>query len=243
VNTENLAHSPRRSRRGRGFTLVELLIVVAIVAVLASLALPAFKRSLESAKTVKCLANLKQLGQATLAYNADNQQLLPPAAVQYSAGGMTLWYLEIRPYLGATNTSLPTSKQYPYGRNLDVFYCPSVSYDRAYPHTQYACNNNVFINTGSAPDEMRQTMFIRIETPAKIVMYSENFAGIDSPNWPEGGWQLPANVVKSNPDRWFPHRHGETVNMVFCDGHAQNLPRADVVTNFKKYFGDRELWK
>lgn len=242
MSTETLAQSPQRKQKGNAFTLIELLIVVAIIAILASVAFPALKRSTESAKTAKCLTNLKQLGQATLAYNADNQQSLPPAAVQYSVGGMTFWYLEIRPYLGTTNVKLPTSTRYPQGRNLDVFYCPSVKADRAYPHTHYACNNNVFENPSTRTNDIiPQTRFPKIERPAKIVMLSESLGG--GSTWPESTWQFPANVAKGNPDPWFPHRHGETVNMVFCDGHAQNLPRSEVVKNFTNYFGDTELWK
>ncbi len=242
MNANHPAPSPQQTQRRDAFTLIELLIVVAIIAILAALAVPALKRSIESAKTVKCLSNLKQLGQATLAYNADNQQLLPPAAVKYSVGGMTFWYLEIRPYLGASNTLMPRSPQYPQGRNLDVFYCPSVDYSRAYPHTHYACNNNVFENPGSRTnDVILQTRFTKIERPEKIVMLSETI----DPSNPllQSSWQLVSASAKKNPDPWFPHRHGETVNMVFCDGHAQGLPRNEVVTNFTNYFGNTELWE
>jgi|GEM_PF-2550034 len=240
MNAKNLA--PRTQRR-RGFTLVEVLIVVAIIAILSALAMPAFKTTIESGRKVKCLSNLKQLGQATLAYNADHEQFLPPFAVNFSAGGMTFWYLEIRPYLGASNThGFVMEPGFPKGKNLPVFYCPSVSAKSAHPHTHYGANANLFANPSSRlPDESPQTKTLRVPAPSKMVMYTET---IDPTNPSlESSWQLPANWAKNTPNQWFPHRHGETVNMVFCDAHAENVSRSEVVSHFTNYFGDRELWK
>ncbi len=233
MNTENRVTSSQRTQKKAAFTLVELLVVVAIVAILAALAFPMLKRSTESAKTVKCLSNLKQLGQATLAYNADNQQNIPPFTIKYPIGGRTFWYLQIRPYLGESKTELDPP---PKDSNLPVFYCPSVNRKSGYPHTDYAANTFVFDTT-----ESTQTKAVRIESPSKVVMYSESLS-FGSP-YPDSDWQFVSSFAKQDPNRFFPHRHRETVNMVFCDGHAQNLPRAEVVANFTNYFGDRELWK
>lgn len=61
----------------RGFTLVELLVVLAIVGVLAALLFPAIRGMTGRADAVRCLANLKALGTALQLYLGENQQTMP----------------------------------------------------------------------------------------------------------------------------------------------------------------------
>jgi prepilin-type N-terminal cleavage/methylation domain-containing protein len=61
----------------RAFTLVELLLVIAIIAILVSITLPALGSSRETARRIKCLANLKGIGGGIAAYMNDSKDLLP----------------------------------------------------------------------------------------------------------------------------------------------------------------------
>jgi len=60
------------ARRGRGFTIVELLVVITIIALLLGLLLPALGGVRETARLVECQSNLRQFGTATLARASDH---------------------------------------------------------------------------------------------------------------------------------------------------------------------------
>jgi prepilin-type N-terminal cleavage/methylation domain-containing protein/prepilin-type processing-associated H-X9-DG protein len=60
-----------------GFTLVELLVVMAIISVLAAMLLPALTRARESARSVACRSNLKQIGLAFGMYQEDYDEYFP----------------------------------------------------------------------------------------------------------------------------------------------------------------------
>lgn len=76
---------PAPRRASKGFTLVELLVVLGIIVLLAGVILAALSRVRSEGQSVRCLANLRGLSHAFLMYAADNGRMLPnPSAANQS---------------------------------------------------------------------------------------------------------------------------------------------------------------
>lgn len=73
----------RTSRRG--FTLVELLVVIGIIALLISILLPALGKARQQAQQVVDLSNIRQVAVAILTYSTDNMGRMLPAEVRADA--------------------------------------------------------------------------------------------------------------------------------------------------------------
>ena len=95
-------------KRRSAFSLVELLVVIGIIALLMAILLPAMNRARETARTVQCAAQFRQIGQAVYNYANSNRGMLPawsskhnwpddPYADDPDGPG---WLVLLAPYIG-----------------------------------------------------------------------------------------------------------------------------------------------
>src|SRR3989440_4484983 len=131
-----------RARRPHGFTLVELLIVIGIIAVLIGILLPALGRAREQSRTVACLSNLRQIGEAAQLYAAQNQGYTVPGYTDFSAKTSNGVYLDAENFatvlvntqcLVAPPVKILTDRP---SNQSSVFFCPSGMDDQVAVHLQ-----------------------------------------------------------------------------------------------------------
>jgi len=122
-------------RRKKGFTLIELMIVIAIIAILAAVLVPNFMRAREASRLTACKSNLKNISTAAETYSNDFDGLYPGNTtfndVSSNSGADSLKTLA-NTYIGKTLNCPAAAKPYRYrlatasGAGYWI-YCPATS--------------------------------------------------------------------------------------------------------------------
>jgi len=203
----------------RGFTLVELLVVIGIIAVLISMLMPALNKARQSAYAVQCASNMRQLGQGFLMYAGEYKGVLP------SPRDWT-WIPVNSDYAGADSVFF---NRFMSG-NKQVYHCPMGPTDRnttdvisAYDHILSYVENawmdyKGFVSFGTWTKAQmgvraRVSYWRRASSTALLAEgYRVNATWFDP--------------IGSGPDRWLPSRHSKGGNVLFLDGHVSQFTQA-----------------
>jgi prepilin-type N-terminal cleavage/methylation domain-containing protein len=172
----------------RGFTLIEILVVIAIISILIGLTVPAVQKVREAANRAVCQNNLRQIGLALHNFHDSNKRLppgyvdrapwpLPDQGPGWGWAAFILPYLEQDPLQKQINFSALVGCPDPgiaaaRAQYLPIFVCPSDNVTGAFtvsesagnswvlgPSNYVACNGNDGVDDLSTP--MHTGAFVR----------------------------------------------------------------------------------
>lgn len=219
----------------KGFSIVELLVVIGIIAVLLAFTLPALSEARARSRQVKCLAQVRQQSVAMFTYVADARDTAFPFTTRHSA----TWMIRLAPYLGwSGNAQINEST----GTNMDntlndrsdstvrvdvkvpVFICPEgrpKTDFRTYNGGYYGINLELTSSRNAASPSSwaaRRTLQQIKSNPSRIVLSGEmnKYAEIDLFS------TLTGSITSTNQNVG----HIDSIlNLMFVDGHAEPIRR------------------
>ncbi len=219
------------ANRVTGFSLTELLVVICIIIVIAVLGMGFAKRAMGSARSAKCVSNLRDIGAAALAYTSDNNGCLPPICQlsygkAWSAEATNRWWPSF--FIGSTSESsklVYTTWRCPEVRDSD-FQVESAGL----VYSSYTPLRPVisFIE----PNNPRGGMLLAaIRNPEKVWMFGDGGRPVGTMNSngqaeryeTVGAMQRFGSSWGSTSRPVCRHNGGKSAHYVACDGHVEAL--------------------
>lgn len=219
----------------RGFTLIEMLVVISIILLLMGILLPALSKAREHGRNTVCTSNLRQWGIAVLAYCDNNNDFLPKP--QHETGGSAKddlddgkWYNALPPYINAPKYTLiydgSKAKEY---KQENIWWCPEArqefvdygftSSGNAFDYAFNTVIDGTTSYTPKPPSGQRHINTYHIKETGKTLIMTEPASRFEYVSIGTSG-----AVV--DPNRHF----GQYVNMLFLDSHVTNFIGKDAQT-------------
>lgn len=223
-------------RHQAGFTLIELLVVISLIALLVGLLLPVLSKARESARSVVCLSNVRQIGLVVGTYQVDEDGRFP---MYYGpldqAGGSSYWWPNRLWRLGYIDPS--------------AFFCPTL--EGGIRHDGVAMSGSSLAtshygynwqNLGTSERVMSRPNSLR--TPARVsdvAAPSLTLAFMDSINI--GTLSLPVRTgfcvigdTYEATNSYKPHgRHAgrNVINIAWVDGHGSSIELENPIDGYQ----------
>lgn len=232
---EHRHHSFFRARAA--FTLIELLVVIGIITLLLGILVPVMSRARESARSVTCLSNVRQLGIAVMQYTMENQGSFPPFAVRSPhAASLSDWVWWRASPIHSDDVSQSPIAKYAGGSALEnLLKCPSDDAPRTNmwgsdPPYKYSYTLNCFVSgwqTGSYTANQTARLSQVRNSATKILIVEEDERSLnDGGFWGRGDYlSIRHDRKRVYPDSFQAANMTRRGNASFCDGHAEYIER------------------
>lgn len=228
----------------RGFSLVELLVVIAVIAILTGLLLPALNKARDRVRAIHCVSNLKQCGIGMLSYANDNNDLI---MISWNYSSTLRWnYFLLNEHAVSeagrnysTKYIAPQSMICPAAAPFSLIQSPSTSRQDV---LNYAYGGNISVadlQRCMTPPPEENTSYICL-IPGKIpvaekVLGRKIFLLTEGCYKGDGAPRPQRNVVGTASDNYRVNlAHGDSAaNVLLVDGHVESSTR----TRLRREYG------
>jgi prepilin-type N-terminal cleavage/methylation domain-containing protein/prepilin-type processing-associated H-X9-DG protein len=222
------------------FTLIELLVVIAIIGILAAMLLPALSRAKNTARSISCLNNIKQLELCSHVYCLDNGDNLPPNNFVYDIASEqpldtgASWCTNVTIF--DTNTfGISGGLLFQYNTSLGIYHCPS---DQSTVQTRSgqlltaprlrSYNLSQSINGQVYDGDLAKwiphyTKYTQIKSPLPTELIV--FLDVNEDEIVDTEFGIPVAASGYPQNQWWDvpgNRHNQGCNLSFADGHAEH---------------------
>jgi prepilin-type processing-associated H-X9-DG protein/prepilin-type N-terminal cleavage/methylation domain-containing protein len=232
----------------KGFTLVELLVVIGIISVLIAMLLPALNKVRQQARTLVCASNMRQIGQMFTMYVDENRGWLPPlnwkhdldpSIPNFNSYGMVHC---LGPYMGHpewSGISMTSPYIFVFDTNAkkdafrrSVFVCPDYvpRVDTVQPYLSGIAESGYLMSTNSAViNHTLPRKLAKARRPASTLIHVadsyHDYVLKDRTKLLAGGRSFDI----------YRHNNGKAANVLFLDGHVNTFQSSYIKANVTQF--------